>query len=140
MKRYLSCLIAVLVGIFAQTLHAEEPFLQLIDAMRTRGFSDTALDYIEELRTRNNLPADVKARLSFEEFKVHQQSARLAKTIELKQAALEKALASAYVNRGVDKVDYPLIADKPLEAFVSIEKEEEKPAEEKPAEKKEEKK
>jgi len=62
------------------------------------------------------------------------------KVTDAGQAALEKALASAYVNRGVDKVDYPLIADKPLEAFVSIEKEEEKPAEEKPAEKKEEKK
>lgn len=63
------------------------------------------------------------------------------KVTDAGQEALEQALADAYVNRGIDKVDYPLIADKPLEAFVSIEKEEEKPAEEKPAdEKKEEKK
>ncbi|MDG2388243.1 MAG: hypothetical protein P8M30_02880 [Planctomycetaceae bacterium] len=94
MKRHLFCLIAVIFGVCVQSLHAEEPYLELIQAMRNRGFSDTALDYIEELRTRNDLPDDVKARLSFEEFRVHQQSARLAKTVELKQAALEKALAS----------------------------------------------
>jgi len=57
------------------------------------------------------------------------------KVTDAGQEALEAALAEAYVNRGIDKVDYPLIADKPLEAFVSIE-EEEKPAEEKKEEKK----
>lgn len=63
------------------------------------------------------------------------------KVTDAGQSALEKSLADAYINRGVDKVDYPLIADKPLEAFVSIEKEADKPAEDKPAtEKKEEKK
>ena len=58
------------------------------------------------------------------------------KVTDAGQSALEISLANAYVNRGIDKVDYPLIADKPLEAFVSIEKEEEKPKEEKPAEEK----
>jgi len=62
------------------------------------------------------------------------------KVTDAGQESLEQALADAYVNRGIDKVDYPLIADKPLEAFVSIEKEEEKPAEEKKDEKKDEKK
>lgn len=77
-----------------QTLAAEEPYLQLIEAMRKRGFSDTALEYIGELRARPNLPQEIKAVLSYEEFKVHQQSARRANTGELKQAALDKALAA----------------------------------------------
>ncbi|MBD3675472.1 MAG: hypothetical protein HUJ26_18320 [Planctomycetaceae bacterium] len=62
------------------------------------------------------------------------------KVTDAGQEALENALADTYVNRGIDKVDYPLIADKPLAAFVTIEKEEEKPAEEKKEKKKEEKK
>ncbi|MBD3674948.1 MAG: hypothetical protein HUJ26_15635 [Planctomycetaceae bacterium] len=94
MKRYL---LGLLVGTFVLSSHAvqaDEPVLQLIEAMRNRGFSDTALDYIDQLRQRDDIPAEIKERLSYEEFKVHQQAARLAKTAELKQAALEKALAS----------------------------------------------
>lgn len=94
MKRYLLCLVVSVLALSSHAAQADEPVLQLIEAMRTRGFSDTALEYIDQLRQRTDLPPEISQRLSYEEFKVHQQAARLAKTAELKQAALEKALAS----------------------------------------------
>lgn len=52
------------------------------------------------------------------------------KVTEAGQEALKVALEGAYVNRGIDKPDYPLIADKPLEPVAA-------PEEEKKEEKKE---
>jgi len=97
MKRsplWLLSLTLVVCGWVARSASAEEPYLQLIEAMRTRGFADTALEYIDDLRRSPKVPPDVKAVLSYQEYQVYQSFAQQAKTGEAKQAALDKALAA----------------------------------------------
>ncbi len=46
---------------------AGEEAKRMLDALRQRGFYDTALDYLETLRDDPNCPADIKETLSYEE-------------------------------------------------------------------------
>lgn len=94
MKFRLLLFLAFLAGFSLSHASAEEPFLELIAAMRDKYYSDYALMYIDELRKREDVPEDVKARLSYEEYRVYQTKAKVERTQSAKDADLEKALAA----------------------------------------------
>lgn len=110
MKSRVIVALAGLAGLFASSGHAGEPHLEFIDAMRRSAYFDYALLYLDDLRQRPDVPADVTAVLSYEEYRVHQDAARLDRTARGKEASLEKSLAALerFVN---ESPSHPLAAE-----------------------------
>ncbi len=62
-------MIAVITGWSAwgiQTVRADEPYLEFVAGLRSRGYHDYALDYLDQLAGRDDLPPEVNEVLPFE--------------------------------------------------------------------------
>ena len=58
-RRVLITAMMAFVAITASSATAQEPVIPFIEGLRNRGYFDTALEYIDGLALRNDLPADV---------------------------------------------------------------------------------
>lgn len=70
---------------------AEEPFDAFLEGLRRREMYDAAVMYIEQLRTRADLPAEIKSILSFEEGACLLEGAKLIKDTAERQKQLDAA-------------------------------------------------
>ena len=93
MKHRTIPVILCLSGLLSTPLLGEEPYFEFVEAMRRNSYFDYAMLYLEELRSREDVPSEVKDRLSFEEYRIFQERAKLERTAAAKEKSLEKALA-----------------------------------------------
>jgi len=61
-----SLLTGLLATLVCAPISAEEPFQQMIDGLRARGYYDVALDYLVEMRTSKLLPDALRPTVSYE--------------------------------------------------------------------------
>lgn len=58
--------VAILATLLLNSAPADEPFLEFVRGLRARGYHDYALDYLDELSARDDLPPEVKEVLPYE--------------------------------------------------------------------------
>ena len=72
---------------------AAEPYLEFVAGLRARGYFDTALDYLSEIETQQDVPADIKAMILFERGLTHLQQSRSDRSPEARSKRLDLAQA-----------------------------------------------
>ncbi|MDB2687190.1 hypothetical protein N9Y42_08250 [Mariniblastus sp.] len=60
------CLVAVVVLVGTRGLFADEPAARFLDALRSKGYYDIALEYLEKIKDDPNVPSDFRKRISYE--------------------------------------------------------------------------
>ena len=70
---------------------ADEPAQEFVDQLRSAGYFDVAIDYLESLRTSNITPPGFKARIPFEQAATLIQANSATKDIDRIEANLDRA-------------------------------------------------
>ena len=84
---------AALLGGLSTPAAAEEPYLEFIRGLRARRYYDTALEYIDAVKGRRDLPDEVKLLLPYEEGVTLTDGAMLLKNPEKQKEQLDEAAA-----------------------------------------------
>jgi len=74
-------------------LPAAEPYLEFVERLRQREYFDTALEYLESVEGRADLPAEIKTVIPFEKAATLIQLARVQRNPEAANATLSRAQA-----------------------------------------------
>src|SRR5579864_6508369 len=93
-RRALSIPLALAAAIaVAPARAADDPRFALgfVQGLRERGYYDLALDYLTELRADKNTPADVKAKLDYEEGRTLTEAATHGSDPEVARRQLDQA-------------------------------------------------
>lgn len=86
--------LAVVSLLWCSTASAVEPTLEFIEGLRQRGYYDTALQYIESLEGRPNLPPDIQVVLPYERAQTLLDNARTLKNLNDQRKQLDASQAS----------------------------------------------
>ncbi len=79
--------------LLTSSLSAAEPYLEFVERLRDREYFDTALEYLESVEGRADLPEDVKAVIPFEKATTLIQLAKVQRNPEAANATLSRAQA-----------------------------------------------
>lgn len=89
-----TCLFAVLTAVFScGAATAAEPYLEFVEGLRQRGYYDTALEYLQSLESRSDLPEDVRTVLPYERAMTLLEGAQAVRDPETRSRQLEQAQA-----------------------------------------------
>ena len=91
-----ACLFAAM-ALALQALPAAERDLEFVHRLQQRGYADVALDYLDAIETRANLPSKVREVLDLERCKCYLAWAKAAADARLNQQRLDQA--QAYLNK-----------------------------------------
>ncbi len=78
-------------GFFAVNGIAEEPFRAFLDGLRSRGYYDVALDYLEQVESKASLPDTFRELLDFERALTLIASSRSERDLAVRQRQLNQA-------------------------------------------------
>jgi hypothetical protein len=78
----------------AHTLPAAEPHLKFLAGLKQRGYSNTALEYLKNLESDPNTPADVRTVIPYERAQILIQGGTGSVSLEEQRAQLDQAEAS----------------------------------------------
>jgi len=87
--RFATCVVVLACA----SADAAEPYLEFVAGLRARGYFDTALDYLAEIETQQDVPADIKAVILFERGLTHLQQSRSDRSPEARSKRLDLAQA-----------------------------------------------
>ena len=91
-RRTFSALLALLLyAVCGSQVQADEPIVRFIEGLRERGYFDTAIEYLEVVRQRTDLPAEVAEVLDLQLGLTWQQRAALSRVPEDREKALGEA-------------------------------------------------
>ncbi len=87
--------VLVLLGVCApRTLQAEEPYLKFLQGLRSRQYFDTAMQYLQSLEERGDVPAEIKAIVPYERAVTLVEGSQFVQNPETQAAQLDQAQAS----------------------------------------------
>ncbi len=89
----LFCFFAIVIGSNV-TVVADEPVLEFIQGLRQLGYYDTALQYLESVEARPNIPAEVKQVISYERAQILLENAKKLKNLNDQRKQLDASQAS----------------------------------------------
>ncbi len=94
--RRLLTAIALFLGIAgsSQQVFAAEPFLEFLDGLRTRGYYDSALLYLDQMEASKTLPEDARKVLPFERGQTLLESAKTLQNLDSQRKQLDAAQAA----------------------------------------------
>lgn len=98
--------ISTLAG--ANIATASEPYLEFIDGLRSSGYTDFALDYIDSLETQSDVPAEVKVRIPFERGMTLLRDAEKQKNRDRQRELFDEATAALAEFTKKAPQDHPL--------------------------------
>jgi hypothetical protein len=64
--RFLQIFASLVLALTAGSVRGQEPFLQFVEGLRQRGYYDTATEYLDSLKARTDVPAEVRDVLDLE--------------------------------------------------------------------------
>lgn len=74
-------------------LPAEEPYVEFLNGLRERQLYDVTLQYLDQLRARPEVPAEIKELVPFEKAMTLQEASRFSRSPEAQNEQLDQALA-----------------------------------------------
>ena len=83
--------LCLLLALTAGVVRGQEPFLQFAEGLRQRGYYDTAMEYLDSLKARTDVPPEVREVLDLERGVTLQQMGAASRVEDER----EKALADA---------------------------------------------
>lgn len=92
--RFVGVVSCLLLSVSAASVLGQEPFLQFAEGLRQRGYYDTALEYLDSLKTRTDLPAEVREVLDLERGVTLQQFGAASRVEDEREKALTDAAAA----------------------------------------------
>lgn len=105
-------LVALFVVIAAsEQARATEPYLEFIEGLRNRGYSDMALEYLADLANDSDAPADVKIQIPYQRGITQLRQAETMKNRDRQRELLDEATASLAAFVKAAPKDHPLSAD-----------------------------
>jgi tetratricopeptide (TPR) repeat protein len=91
-RRRVSALLALILWALVGTrIQADEPIVRFIEGLRERGYFDTAIEYLEVIRQRTDLPAEIAEVLDLQLGLTWQQRAALSRVPEDREKAVGEA-------------------------------------------------
>lgn len=92
--RFVGVVSCLLLSVSAASVLGQEPFLQFAEGLRQRGYYDTAAQYLDSLKTRTDLPAEVREVLDLERGVTLQQFGAASRVEDEREKALTDAAAA----------------------------------------------
>lgn len=90
---------------------AEEPYLEFVDGLRDRGYTDIALEYLQDLGNDPNAPAEIKLQIPYQRGVTLLKEAESSKNRDKQRELFDQATSAlAEFVKGVPP-DHPLSAD-----------------------------
>lgn len=91
-NRSTAVLVGLTIALFVNgPAGADEPFAKFLEGLRQRQFHDTALDYLDELTKRSDLPLEIVQTLSLERGITYRSQATASRVAEDREQALAQA-------------------------------------------------
>jgi len=92
--RFLRAVSCLLLSVSAGSVCGQEPFLQFAEGLRQRGYYDTAIEYLDSLKTRADLPPEIREVLDLERGVTLQQMGAASRVEDEREKALTDAAAA----------------------------------------------
>lgn len=89
--RFLQIFVCLLLTLAAGSVRGQEPFLQFVEGLRQRGYYDTAIEYLDSLKARADVPAEVRDVLDLERGVTLQQQGAASRVEDEREKALTDA-------------------------------------------------
>lgn len=94
----LFCFLAIVAGLnitaTSSKVAADEPVLEFLQGLRQLGYYDTALQYLESVESRENIPTDIKQVIPYERAQILLENAKKLKNLNDQRKQLDAAQAS----------------------------------------------